>query len=161
VILIDADRPKPRGPILTKTFALAEFDGAAMQMLVVEDDPSVGAAIQTILIRQGYNTVHAPDAGIGMEVFESSRFDLVIIDIFLPGESGLKTIARFRQRAPMVPILAMSGFRFRDSMHPGLDFLGMAAEAGAAVCLRKPFSPSQLLAAVRASLDAVLPAFAP
>jgi DNA-binding response OmpR family regulator len=131
-----------------------------MRILVIEDDRSVGAAIQMILVREGYETVHAPDASIGMEFFESSQFDLVIIDIFMRGVNGLTTIARFRQQAPAVPILAMSGFRFRDSMHPDLDFLAMAAKAGAAVCLRKPFAPPQLLAAVSESLDTVLPAFA-
>jgi DNA-binding response OmpR family regulator len=49
----------------------------------------------------------------------------------------------------------MSGFKFRDSMKPDLDVLTLAAEAGAAVCLRKPFAPQQLIAAVHASLDLV------
>lgn len=125
------------------------------RILVIDDDPSVGAAIRMMLDREGCDTVHASDADAGVRVFEASRFDLVIVDIFMPGVDGLKTIAGFRQRAPMVPILAMSGFRFRDSLHRGLDFLGMAAEAGAAVSLRKPFTRQQLMAAVNASLATV------
>jgi DNA-binding response OmpR family regulator len=128
-----------------------------MRILVVEDDPSVGAAIRMMLDREGYDTVIASDAAAGMRAFESFHFDLAIVDIFMPGMSGLATIAGFRQRAPSVPILAMSGFRFRDSMDPGLDFLAMAAQAGAAVCLRKPFAPRQLMTAVCASLDPSLP----
>ncbi len=127
------------------------------RVLVVEDDPSVGAAIQMMLDREGCETVHAPDADIGMRAFESSRFDLAIVDIFIPGGNGLTIIARFRERAPAVPILAMSGFRFRDSMNPSLDFLDLAARAGAAVCLRKPFAPQQLKAAVHASLASERP----
>jgi DNA-binding response OmpR family regulator len=124
-----------------------------MRVLIVEDDPSVGAAIQMILDREGFDAVHAPDAVSGMQAFEPSVFNLVIVDIFMPGMNGLKTIAEFRNRAPAVPVLAISGFRFRDSMDPGLDFLGMAAEVGATVCLRKPFTSEQLMTAVRASLD--------
>lgn len=124
-----------------------------MRVLIIEDDPSVGAAIQMMLDREGCDTVHAPDADMGMQAFESSSFDLVIVDIFMPGINGLKTIAEFRNRAPAVPVLAISGFRFRDSMDPGLDYLGLAAEAGATGCLRKPFTSEQLMAAVRASLD--------
>jgi DNA-binding response OmpR family regulator len=124
-----------------------------MRVLIIEDDPSVGAAIQMMLGREGYDAVHAPDADTGMKVFESSRFNLVIVDIFMPGMNGLKTIAEFRHRAPDVPVLAISGFRFRDSMDPGLDFLAMADQAGAAVCLRKPFTSEQLMTAVRASVD--------
>jgi DNA-binding response OmpR family regulator len=150
--------PDSEGAILTKTFVPAVFDGAAsrLRILVIEDDPSVGAAILMILDREGCDTVHVPDAGAGAEAFESSRFDLVIVDIFMPGVNGLEIIAGFRQQSPTVPILAMSGFRFRDTMDPGLDFLGMAAEAGAAACLRKPFAPRQLMAAVQASLDPAL-----
>jgi DNA-binding response OmpR family regulator len=71
-----------------------------MRVLIIEDDPSVGAAIQMMLGREGYDAVHAPDADTGMQVFESSRFDLVIVDIFMPGVNGLKTIAEFKNRAP-------------------------------------------------------------
>jgi CheY-like chemotaxis protein len=74
----------------------------------------------------------------------------------MPGMNGLEIIAVFRQRAPLLPILAVSGFRYRDTMDPGLDFLDMAASAGATVCLRKPFSPRQLMAAVHASRDPTL-----
>jgi DNA-binding response OmpR family regulator len=124
-----------------------------MQVLIIEDDPSVGAAIKMMLDREGFDTVHALDADRGMQAFASLDFNLVIVDIFMPGMNGLKTIAEFQNRAPAVPVLAISGFRFRDSIDPGLDFLSMAAEVGAAVCLRKPFTSEQLMTAVRASLD--------
>jgi DNA-binding response OmpR family regulator len=132
---------------------------AVTRILVIEDDASVGAAIQMMLTREGYDAVHASDAGAGMEAFEASPFDLVICDIFMRGVNGLTTIARFRQRAPALPIIAMSGFRFRDAVHPDLDFLELAVKAGAAVCLRKPFTLRQLQAAVRAGLDTALPMF--
>jgi DNA-binding response OmpR family regulator len=127
-----------------------------MRALIIEDDTSVGAAVQLVLDREGWETVHVGDADSGVEAFESSNFDLVIVDIFMPGKNGLKAIAGFRDQAPTVPILAVSGFRFRGSMDPGLDFLGMAAKAGATVCLRKPFTPEQFITAVRASLDPAL-----
>jgi DNA-binding response OmpR family regulator len=127
------------------------------RILVVEDDLSVGAAIVMTLGREGCDTIHVPDAGIGMKTFESSRFDLAIVDIFLPDINGLKTIAEFRRRAPAIPILAISGFVFRESMDPVLDYLALAAKAGATACLRKPFGSCQLLGAVLASLTPPLP----
>lgn len=130
------------------------------RVLVIEDDLSVGAAILMLLDGEGCHAVHAADANIGKRVFESSSFDLVIVDIFMPGINGLEIIAGFRQQAPTVPILAMSGFRFRGSMNSGLDFLGMAAQAGATACLRKPFVPRQLITAVSASLDPAHPVLA-
>jgi DNA-binding response OmpR family regulator len=128
------------------------------RVLVVEDDSSVGTAIQMVLNREGYDTVHASDAVVGMRAFESSCFDLAIVDIFLADTDGLKTISEFRRRAPATPVLAMSGFVFRVSMDPVLDYLAIAAQAGAAVCLQKPFAPRQLIAAVHASLATALPA---
>jgi DNA-binding response OmpR family regulator len=128
-----------------------------IRVLVVDDNPSVGAAIRMTLDRNGCETVHALDAFIGMRILESSSFDLTIVDIFMPGMDGLKAIAEFRKRVPTMPILAISGFRFRDSMDPGLDFLAMASGAGAAASLRKPFAPRQLMAAVHATLDAAAP----
>jgi DNA-binding response OmpR family regulator len=130
---------------------------AMTRVLVVEDDLSVGAAIQMVLGREGCDTMHASSAGIGINSFESSRFDLAIVDIFLPDISGLKTIAEFRRQAPTVPILAMSGFFFRHSMDPVLDLLAMATRAGATACLRKPFAHRQLMAAVHMSLAPALP----
>jgi DNA-binding response OmpR family regulator len=127
-----------------------------VKVLIIDDDASVGAAIQMILGREGYDTVHAPDADVGIKAFESSSFDLVIVDLFMPETNGLEIITEFRRRAPTLPILAVSGFRFRDSMDPGLDFLGMAASAGATICLRKPFSPQQLMEAVHASRSPAL-----
>jgi DNA-binding response OmpR family regulator len=133
-----------------------EYSSTIARVLVIDDDAFVGVAIQMMLDREGCDTVHAPGADVGIKAFESSSFDLVMVDLFMPGMNGLEIIAIFRQRVPMLPILAMSGFRYRDTMDPGLDFLGMAASAGATVCLRKPFSTRQLMAAVHASRDPTL-----
>jgi two-component system response regulator (stage 0 sporulation protein F) len=130
------------------------------RVLIVEDDLSVGAAIQMMLGREGYDSVLVPDAVAGMTAIKSLLFDLAIVDIFMPGTNGLATIAEFRLRVPAVPIVAMSGFRFRESMNPHLDFLRMATEAGAVASLRKPFAPRELMTAVCASLKASLPVFA-
>lgn len=130
-----------------------DFDSARTRVLVIEDDQSVSSAIQSMLAHQGCDTVLASDAHQGVRAFEASKFDVVMIDIFIPGTDGLKTIKDFRERMPTMPIVAMSGFRFRNSMSPTLDFLGMAAQLGASACLRKPFSPQQLMAAIKSSLD--------
>jgi CheY-like chemotaxis protein len=81
-----------------------------------------------------------------------------MIDIFMPGMDGLETIKGFRERAPTVPIVAMSGFRFRNScMAPAPDFLGMAAKLGATYCLQKPFGPQQLMTAITTCLGERFP----
>jgi DNA-binding response OmpR family regulator len=127
----------------------------ARRILVIDDNPSVGAAIQTILARQGYGATIAADAEAGIRAFEASTFDVVMIDIFMPGTDGLELIKRFHDRSPASPIVAMSGFRFRKAMTPTPDFLAMAAKFGATECLRKPFVPQQLVAAINFCLHSM------
>jgi CheY-like chemotaxis protein len=126
------------------------------RVLVIDDDNSVGLAIQSMLARQGCDIVLAQDGNTGIDAFEASKFDVTMIDIFIPGMDGLKIIKTARERRPEAPIVAMSGFRFRSSMASNLDFLGMAVQLGATCCLRKPFTSEQLIAAVNACLPATL-----
>jgi CheY-like chemotaxis protein len=124
----------------------------AMRILVIDDDACVGTAIQVILAQRQCETVLASRAHAGIHTFRASAFDVVIVDLFMPGMNGLDTIQRIR-RASAVPIIAMSGFRLRNSLDANQDFLGMATLRGATVCLLKPFSPPQLVAAIDRSLE--------
>jgi DNA-binding response OmpR family regulator len=123
----------------------------AARILVIDDDACVGAAIQAILTRHQCCTVMASRAHAGIHAFQVSEFDVVMVDLFMPGMNGLDTITRIRS-ASAVPIIAMSGFRLRNSLDADQDFLGMAKLRGATICLRKPFSPAQLVAAIGGSL---------
>jgi DNA-binding response OmpR family regulator len=122
------------------------------QALIIDDDAAVGGAVRLTLTRHGIEAVHVLDGYAGIQAFETASFDLVIVDLFMPKMSGIEIIRRFRGLAPTLPMLAMSGFRFREPMDPGLDFLGMAGKVGAAAVLSKPFTPSQLMIAVEAIL---------
>ena len=124
----------------------------ASRVLIIDDDRSVSAAIQKTLTRQGYDVALAPNAADGEQLFGSSRFDLVIVDIFMPETDGLEIIRHLRKQSPTIPILAMSGFSFQNSMVSTPDFLWMALKLGATARLRKPFTVQQLMAAIDASL---------
>jgi CheY-like chemotaxis protein len=120
---------------------------AATRVLVIEDDASVSAAIDAILIRHQCETVVASRAHAGIHKFRTGRFDVVMIDLFMPGMNGLDTIARIRSESA-VSIVAMTGFGLRYSLDADQDFLGMAKRRGATTSLRKPFSSLQLVAAI-------------
>jgi DNA-binding NtrC family response regulator len=126
------------------------------RVLVIDDDRSVGSAIEMLLARQGFDTSLTADSHAGVQALEATKFDVVMIDIFMPGIDGLETIKNVRDRMPTVPIVAMSGFRFRNSMSSAPDFLGMAAKLGATCCLRKPFTPQQLMVALNSCFNPVL-----
>jgi two-component system response regulator (stage 0 sporulation protein F) len=128
----------------------------ATRILVIDDDASVGAAIQAILARRQYETVLVSRAHAGIHALQTFGFDVVMIDLFMPGMNGLDTIKRIRSESA-VPIIAMSGFSLRNSLDADQDFLGMALLRGATVSLRKPFSPPQLIAAINRGLSLASP----
>src|ERR1700685_1313649 len=129
---------------------------ATTRILVIDDDAGVSTAIQASLARRRCETVVASRAHAGIHTFQASEFDVVMVDLFMPGMNGLDTIARIRS-ASAVPIIAMSGFRLRNSLDPNRDYLGMAVLRGATISLRKPFSPPQLVAAIDRSLRLASP----
>src|ERR1700676_213234 len=130
---------------LHDTRPIAFLAKAATRILVIDDDACVGTAIQAILTRRQCETALALRAHAGIHTFRASEFDVVIVDLFMPGMNGLDTITRIRGESA-VPIIAMSGFRLRNSLESDQDFLAMAMRRGATSWLRKPFSPPQLVA---------------
>src|SRR5437667_4246832 len=76
------------------------------RILVVDDDTSVRMAIQTLLEHESYEVVTADSGHGGNEAIKNATFDVVIVDIFMPGMDGLETIRAFHRDAPTVPIIA-------------------------------------------------------
>ena len=122
------------------------------RVLVVDDDPLVSLSIRLTLDRHGFETVLADGGVSGLHALEGSRFDVMIVDIFMPEMRGFESVRVFHQRAPDVPLIAISGYAFAQHTAPAPDFLRMALELGATRCLRKPFTPAALLAVIGESL---------
>jgi CheY-like chemotaxis protein len=76
----------------------------------------------------------------------------MIVDIFMPHMRGFESVRLFHERAPMVPLIAISDYVFAEERMPAPDFLSMALGLGATRCLRKPFTPSTLLAVMEVCL---------
>ena len=122
------------------------------RILVVDDDPMVCMAIEVCLERHGFEVTIADGGETGLRVLGDVVFDLMIVDIFMPHMRGFESVRIFHERAPTVPLIAMSGYAFANLDSPAPDFLRMALELGAARCLRKPFAPVALLTAVKECL---------
>jgi CheY-like chemotaxis protein len=123
------------------------------RILIVDDDLLICSAIRAWLENRGFEVVIADDAAGGLDALENARFDLMIVDIFMPHMHGFESIRVFHQRAPMVPLIAISGYVFAEHRAPAPDFLRMALELGATRCLRKPFTPTTLLTVIYACLS--------
>src|ERR1700759_5304697 len=122
-------------------------------ILVVDDDPMVCMAIEVYLERHNFRVTIADGGEAGLRPLEGGKFDLMIVDIFMPHMRGFESIRIFHERAPTVPLIAMSGYAFANINTPAPDFLRMALELGASRCLRKPFTPAALLAVINECLS--------
>src|SRR5262249_10136912 len=118
------------------------------RILVVDDDPMVCMAIEVFLQRHKFEVVVADGGEAGLRALDGGGIDLMIVDIFMPHMRGFESIRVFHERAPAIPLLAMSGYAFASLNTPAPDFLRMALELGASRCLRKPFTPDALLAVI-------------
>jgi CheY-like chemotaxis protein len=123
-------------------------------ILIVDDDPAVQITIRLLLERAGHHVTVADDGRRGLALFEAGRFDLLFLDIFMPGMDGLETMRHIRVLAPAIPVIVISGRSITPDAYAEPDFLKMATKLGAVASLQKPFRPDALLAAVEGCLKA-------
>jgi DNA-binding response OmpR family regulator len=120
------------------------------RILVIDDQKDVRAMIAIVLRVKHFEVVEAESAAAGLKIFEESRFDQAIIDIFLHDASGFDVIARMRDLVPGLPVVAISGMTALDAASQSADLLNV-------VCLHKPFRPNDLISAIEAACGRVRP----
>ncbi|MBG6214748.1 two-component system OmpR family response regulator [Cryobacterium sp. CAN_C3] len=116
-----------------------------MKILIVEDEASIVKALQTGLAAEGFVTEAAMNGIDGLWMAEENEFDVIILDIMLPGLSGYDVCRRLRSRGATVPILMLTA---KDGEYDEADALDLGADD----FLSKPFSFVVLLARLRALL---------
>jgi DNA-binding response OmpR family regulator len=112
------------------------------RILLVEDDEPMALGLEFNLRQDGFFTVHRLDGESGLETALEGGFDLVILDMLLPGISGLEVLAGLRARDVRTPVLILSASASSDAIVEGLN-------AGADDYLAKPFDLPILLARIR------------
>ena len=113
-------------------------------ILIVEDDPNIRKLVRVNLVKRGYTVSEAEDSHQAMALFQAETVDLVLLDLVLPGLSGVDVCAWIRARSD-VPIIVLSARLEEDLKVAALD-------AGADDYVTKPFGQEELLARVRAFL---------
>ena len=121
------------------------FRGESLRILVVEDEAKVARALQEGLEREGYQVVVARTGEEGFYLVNAEAFDLVILDLMLPGRGGLEILSTIRKRGLLTPVLILTA---RDAVEDRV--LGL--DQGADDYLVKPFAFPELLARTRALL---------
>ena len=116
------------------------------KILVVDDDPVMRMTIQRLLEQGSHTVVSASDGQNAVSRFQNESFDLVILDIFMPGMDGLEAMRLMLKQKPDVPIIMTSGRPHTPNSISEPDYLTMATKLGAVTALPKPFKPATLLA---------------
>ncbi|MCU1497625.1 MAG: DNA-binding response regulator [Acidimicrobiales bacterium] len=118
---------------------------AAARVLLVEDDPHIGAALLRALVATGYQATWARTGGEGIAAFEQGSVDLVLLDLGLPDQDGLDVCRHLHDVDPLATVVILTA---RDEE---LDIV-IGLDAGAVDYVTKPFTLAELLARVRAQL---------
>ncbi|HKT95359.1 MAG TPA: response regulator transcription factor [Paraburkholderia sp.] len=116
-----------------------------MRVLLVEDDPMIGEAIQGALRDASYAADWVKNGQTALTTLECQHYDLVLLDLGLPGKDGLDVLTRIRAQDNPVPVLIITA---RDGLNDRLRGL----DGGADDYVLKPFEMAELLARMRAVL---------
>ncbi len=115
-----------------------------MRILVVEDEPRMAELLRQGLTEEGHAVVVSLDGREGLSFAESEPFDLLLLDVMLPGADGFSIVRRLRSRRNQTPILMLTA---RDASRDIVEGLNLGADD----YLTKPFSFEELFARVRAA----------
>jgi two-component system phosphate regulon response regulator OmpR len=128
------------------------MSGDAPHILLVDDDARLRARGARYLAENGFRVTTAETAADARDKLRFMDFDLMVLDVMMPGESGLALTGELRaERAPTMPILLLTALGAPEDIIAGF-------EAGADDYLGKPFDPRVLLARIRAMLRRTAPA---
>ena len=115
------------------------------RILVVDDDPAVREITVQMLRQSGYGATEAESGQAALDALSRGElYDLIVVDIAMPGLNGIETVRRARERRPALRALHICGYA---------DAAGMGLLTGEDLLLKKPFKLSQLAAAVRGALQ--------
>ena len=126
------------------------------RILIVEDEPGIAFALEADLRTEGYSVAAANNGDDGLHLASTQRFDLILLDVMLPGKDGFEVCRALRRAGSKTPIILLTA-----KAQEAEKVLGL--ELGADDYVTKPFSPRELRARIKAVLrrfeDANVPLF--
>jgi len=112
------------------------------RLLIVEDEEGIARILQLELEHEGYTVGRAEDGRTGLEMAQSGEWDLVLLDVMLPGLNGIEVLRRLRSAGSPIPVVLLTA---RDTVPDKVS----GFETGANDYITKPFAMEELLARVR------------
>jgi DNA-binding NtrC family response regulator len=123
----------------------APTSAAIARLLIIDDEPSIRESLETLLTLEGFDVTLAVDGKHGLDVLSRSEFDLLLLDLALPGESGIDLLPRITAMHPQLPVIMITAF---GTVNNVVD----AIRAGAENFVQKPWDNEKLLADIRSAI---------
>jgi DNA-binding NtrC family response regulator len=115
------------------------------QILIIDDEASIRESLESLLEIEGFLSETAPDGEAGLRMLEQKSYDLVLLDLSLPGRDGIEILKDIHERLPMLPVIMITAYGTVSNV---VD----AIRTGAANFIQKPWDNEKLLADIRAAV---------
>ena len=119
---------------------------AKLQVLVIDDDAVVGRSFDRVLSEKGYDVSTVLSGEEALETMEDNNFDVVMLDLRMPGLDGMEVLKTIKQRWPDSEVIVVTGY-------PSIETAKEAVRLGAFNYLTKPLGPDEV---IKAANDAVI-----
>jgi DNA-binding NtrC family response regulator len=129
----------------TATLAPPAAAATTARLLIIDDEPSIRESLDTLLTLEGFDVTLAPDGTRGLDILSHDEFDLLLLDLALPGESGIDLLPRITAMHPNLPVIMITAFGTVGNV---VD----AVRAGAENFIQKPWDNEKLLADIRSAI---------
>jgi DNA-binding NtrC family response regulator len=124
---------------------LQQLPGSSARILVIDDEAGIRDSLEALLGMEGFDVTLAEDGPSGFDELARSEFDLLLLDLALPGESGLDLLPRIKQQQPNLPVIMITAYGKVANVVE-------AIHAGAENFVQKPWDNEKLLADIRAAI---------
>jgi DNA-binding NtrC family response regulator len=115
------------------------------RILIIDDEAAIRESLEALLSMEGFHVTMAADGAAGLEQLAASAYDLLLLDLALPGESGIDLLPRILEMQPELPVIMITAFGTVSNV---VD----AIRAGAENFVQKPWDNEKLLADIRAAI---------
>src|ERR1700678_662712 len=116
----------------------------AHRILIIDDEAAIRESLETLLVLEGYLVDLAPEGQAGLKAIDTRSYDLVLLDLALPGQNGLEILARIRERQPNLPVIMITAYGTVGNVVDAMN-------GGAQNFVQKPWDNEKLLADIRAA----------
>jgi DNA-binding NtrC family response regulator len=138
--------PEVEVPVnLSSSGSAANDNATGASILVIDDEAAIRESLEVLLTLEGYTVRMANDGEQGLRALEVENFDLMLLDLALPGQSGLELLPQIKERQPELPVIMITAYGTVDNVVE-------AVRAGAENFVQKPWDNEKLLADIRSAV---------